>query len=113
MAFEEYVPSEIAVQAPADTQKRLIFFVTDFLNRGYRVRDAVSAGFKALADSFGELSEVRVTEETFEKTVAYFEKAVETYRAQQEVGAVAVGGGVYAEVVSDDEYQERIARGTR
>jgi ribosomal protein S7 len=112
MSFEGHVPNEITVQAPADTQKRLIFFVTDFLNRGYRVRDAVSAGFKALADSLGELAEVRVTEETFEKTVAYFEKAVETYRAQQETGAVAVGGGIYAEAVGEDEYRE-LARVTR
>jgi hypothetical protein len=105
------VPNEITVQAPPDTQRRLIFFVTDFLNRGYRVRDAVSAGFKSLADSFGEGSELRVNEETFEKTCAYFEKAVETYRMQQEAGATAVGGGVYAEVVGEDEYRERVAKG--
>lgn len=106
------VPDQITIQTPEDTQKRLIYFVTDFLNRGYRVRDAVSAAFKALSDSFGEGSEVRVTEEAFEKTVAYFEKAVETYRAQQEAGAQAVGGGLYAEVVDDDEYRERVSRGS-
>jgi hypothetical protein len=101
------VPAEVQVQAPADTQKRLIYFVTEYLNRGYRVRDAVAGGFKSLSDSLGEGSEVRVTEEAFEKTVAYFEKAVEHYRAQQEAGRQAVGGGVYAEVVGEDEYRER------
>ncbi len=106
------VPGQVTIQTPADTQKRLIYFVTEYLNRGYRVRDAVSAGFKALSDSFGEGSEVRVTEEAFEKNVAYFEKAVETYRAQQEAGAQPVGGGLYAEVVDDDEYRERVARGS-
>jgi hypothetical protein len=103
--------SEVAIEAPADLQQRLIHFVTDYLNRGYRVRDAVSAGFKALADSYGEGSNVRVTEETFEKTVTYFEVALEKYRVEQEKGVAPVGGGIYAEVVSDDEYRER-TRGT-
>jgi len=102
------MPNEITIQAPQDTQRRLIHFVTEFLNRGYRVRDAVAAGFKALSDSFGVGSEVRVTEEAFEKTVAYFEKAVETYRAQQEAGRQAVGGGLYVETVPEDEYRERL-----
>jgi len=106
------IPDQVTIQAPADTQKRLIFFVTEFLNRGFRVRDAVSAGFKSLSDSLGVGSEVRVTEEAFEKTVAYFEKAVETFRAQQEAGAQAVGGGLYAEVVSEDEYRERVTGGS-
>lgn len=106
------IPNQVSIQAPADTQKRLIYFVTEYLNRGFRVRDAVSAGFKALSDSFGDGSEVRVTEEAFEKTVAYFEKAVETYRMQQEAGAQAVGGGLYAQVVDEDEYRERVARGS-
>jgi len=104
------VPDQVQVRAPADTQKRLIYFVTEYLNRGHRVRDAVAHGFKALSDSFGEGSEVRVTEEAFERTVAYFEKAVETFRAQQAAGAQPVGGGVYAEVVGEDEYRERTAR---
>jgi hypothetical protein len=106
------VPNQVTIQAPADTQKRLIFFVTEYLNRGYGVRDAVSAAFKVLSDSYGEGSEVRVTEEAFEKTVGYFEKAVETFRMQQEMGAQAVGDGLYAEVVDDDEYRERASRGS-
>ena len=105
------LPDQVTVEAPKDTQKRLIYFVTEYLNRGFRARDAVSAGFKALADSLGGGAEVRVNEEAFEKTVAYFEKAVETYRVQQEAGAKAVGGGIYAEVVGEDEYRERMARG--
>jgi len=104
--MSNYVPNDVQVSAPLDTQKRLIHFVTEYLNRGYRVRDAVSAAFKSLAESFGE-AEVRVTEEAFEKTVTYFESAVEKYRAEQEAGTKAVGGGIYAEVVSDDEYRER------
>jgi hypothetical protein len=103
------VPDQVAIQVPQDTQKRLIYFVTEYLNRGYRVRDAVSAGFKALSDSFGVDSEVRVTEEAFERTCAYFEKAVEEYREQQQIGARAVGDGLYAEVVDDDEYRERVS----
>lgn len=104
--MNNHVPNNVQVSAPADTQKRLIFFVTEHLNRGFRVRDAVSAAFKSLAESLGE-AEVCVTEETFEKMVAYFESAVEKYRAEQEKGAKAVGGGIYAEVVSDDEYRDR------
>lgn len=102
------LPKQVAIQAPHDTQKRLIYFVTEFLNRGYRVRDAVAAGFKSLSDSLGEGSEVRVTEEAFEKTVAYFARAVEAYRVAQEAGLEVVGGGLYAEVVPDDEYRERL-----
>lgn len=106
--------NQFNVAAPPDTQKRLIYFVTEYLNRGFRVRDAVSAGFKALADSLGQV-EMRVTEEAFEKTVAYFEAAVAKYRAEQEKGSSVALGGLYAEVVSDDEYRERIqkAQGTR
>ena len=104
------IPDQITVEAPADLQKRLIYFVTDFLNRGYPVREAVGAGFRTLADSYNDGREIRVTEEAFEKTVASFEQQLETYRAQQEAGGQPVGDGVYVEVVSDDEYRERVAK---
>jgi len=38
--------------------------------------------------------------------VAYFDKALEEFRAQKEAGRQAVGGGLYAEIVSEDEYRE-------
>lgn len=97
---------DVSIQVPEDFRKRLIHFVTDLLNRNVPVRDAVGRGFKAVADSYGDC-DMRVTEEVFEKTVAYFEKALEEYRAQQEAGRQAVGGGIYAEIVSDEEYAER------
>jgi hypothetical protein len=103
--------TEVTVAAPVDLQKRLIYFVREYLNRGFRVRDAVSAGFKAVADSYGETANVRVTEESFEKMVTYFEQAVEKYRTEQGKGSAAVGGGLYAEVVSDDEFHERTRSG--
>ena len=103
------MPAEITIQAPAaEVQHLLVQFVTERLNRGWKVRDAVAASFKALSDHYGEGSEVRVTEEAFEKTVAYFEQALETYRREQEAGRKPVGSGLYAEVVGDDEYAERI-----
>jgi hypothetical protein len=98
---------EIAIQAPADLQKRLIYFVCEYLNRGFRVRDAVSAGVKAMIESYGESANVRLTEEAFEKTVVYFEAAIEKYRAEQEKGAAPVSNGIYVEAVGDDEYRER------
>lgn len=106
------IPDEITIDPPADLQRRLIYFVTEYLNRGFPVRDAVGAGFKALADSYNDGREIRVTEETFEKTVATFQKQLDEYRAQQEAGASPIGEGLYVEVVSDDEYRERIAKGT-
>ena|SRR5277367_1095701 len=106
------IPDQITIDPPADLQRRLIYFVTEYLNRGFPVRDAVGAGFKALADSYNDGREIRVTEETFEKTVASFQKQLDEYRVQQEAGAVAVGDGVFVEVVSDDEYRERVAKET-
>lgn len=99
------------VAAPADTSRLLIDFVRDYLHRGYRVRDAVGAGFRAVANHYGPDSEVAVSEEAFEKTVAYFEGAVEAYRAAQEAGHSAVTHGLYAEVVSDDEFRSRVSSG--
>src|SRR5208337_4763390 len=98
-----------------EVQNRLHVFVADFLTRGYVVRDAVAMGLKALADesacSSNMPSDVRLSEEDFEKLVAGYDRLFEKYRMEQERGAVPVGGGVYAEVVSDDEYQERVAKG--
>jgi hypothetical protein len=103
------IPNQIAIaiEAPFDLQKRLIHFVTEYLNRGFSVRDAVGRGFKATADSYNDGREIRVSEEVFERTVASFEKQLEEYRKQQAAGAQAVGEGVYVEVVSEDEYRER------
>jgi hypothetical protein len=101
------IPDQVSIDAPADLQKRLIYFVTEYLNRGLSVRDAVGRGFKTTADSYNDGREIRVTEEVFERTVASFEKQLEEYREQQARGAQAVGEGVYVEVVSDDEYREQ------
>lgn len=103
---------QVQIQAPPDFQKRLIHFVTEYLNRGWRVRDAVLEALKATQDSYGSDVEFRMGAEQVEKLVAYFEHAVETYRAQEEAGHQAVGGGLYAEVVSEDEYVERIKNGS-
>jgi hypothetical protein len=97
----------VQIQAPADFQKRVIHFVTDLLNRGWRVRDAVLEGMKRTNDSYGAGVEFRINADAMEKLVAYFENAVEQWREQREVGGKAVGGGLYAEVVGQDEYDER------
>jgi hypothetical protein len=98
-----------------EVQNRLHTLVVDYLTRGHGVRDAVARGLKVLADESVQASnmpsDVRVSEEDFEKLVAGYERLLEKYRAEQERGAVPVGGGVYAEIVSDDEYQERVAKG--
>lgn len=100
----------VQIGAPPDFQKRLIHFVTEQLNRGWRVRDAVLEGLKRVQDSYGSDVEIRVGAEQVENLVTYFEGAVEAYRQQQESGHQAVGGGLYAEVVSDDEYAERTGK---
>src|SRR5271154_4484380 len=93
-----------------EVQNRLHTLVADYLTRGYPVRDAVSKGLKTLADesarSSNVSSEVRLSEEDFEKLVAGYDRLLEKYRMEQERGAVPVGGGVYVEVVSDDDYRE-------
>jgi len=100
----------VQIGVPPDFQKRLIQFVTDHLNRGWRVRDAVLESMKKVQDSYGADVEIRMGAEQIENLVAYFERAVETYREGQEAGRQAVGGGLYAEVVSEDEYAERTKR---
>jgi len=102
---------DVQVHAPPDFQKRLIYFVTEHLNRGWRTRDAVLEAMKKTTDSYGEGVEIRVTGEVMEKLIAYFEDAVEKWRAEQDSGGQAVGGGLYAEVVDPDEYDERVRRG--
>lgn len=97
---------EIQIGVPADFQKRIVHFTTDFLNRGWLVRDAVLEGIKATNGSYGEGVTFKMTEEAVEKVIAYFEQTVEDYRAAQERGQVAVADGVAAEVVSDEEYRE-------
>lgn len=104
------LPDKLNMPLPADASTRLIQFVTDRLNRGYRVREAVSAAFKDLGDSYGSMGvsgEMRINEEAFEKTVAYFEGALEKFHAQQAEGAKPVADGLYAEVVDDDEFERR------
>jgi hypothetical protein len=101
---------QVQIQAPPDFQKRVIHFVTEYLNRGWRVRDAVLEALKATQDSYGADVEFRIGAEHVEKLVAYFESAVEAFRAQQEAGRRVVGGGLYAEVVSEDEYAEWIKK---
>jgi hypothetical protein len=93
--------SRLEISAPPDLQKRIIQFVTDYLNRGYRVRDAVAAAIRDTQTSYGDDVELGLNEEAFEKLAAYFERALETYRANKESGSVAVGEGVYVDVVKD------------
>ena len=102
---------QVQVQAPPDFQKRVIHFVTEYLNRGWLVRDAVLEALKTVQDSYGADVEFRIGAEEVDKLIAYFEGAVEAYREQQEAGRQAVGEGLYAEVVGADEYADRIAKG--
>ena len=44
------------------------------------------------------------SEEEFEALASQYEAAIARYREAQDRGAKPVGGGVYAEVVSDDDY---------
>lgn len=97
----------VQIQAPADFQKRVVHFVTELLNRGWRVRDAVLEGMKRTNDSYGEGVEFRINADAMEKLVTYFEGAVEQWREQRETGGHAVGDGFYAETVDQDEYDER------
>ena len=99
--------NQIQIQAPPDFAKRIIHFTTELLNRGWRVRDAVLEALKRTQDSYGADVEFRAGAEYVEKLVAYFEKAVESYRENQESGQTAMGHGLYAGVVSDDEFAER------
>ena len=100
----------VQIGVPSDFQKRLIHFVTEHLNRGWRVRDAVLESLKKVQDSYGTDVEIRVGAAEVENLVAYFERAVESYRESQDAGRQAVGGGLYAEVVDEDEYVERTKR---
>lgn len=94
------------VQAPPDFQRRLIHFVTEHLNRGWRVRDAVLEGLKKTQDSYGVDVEFRLGGEAVENLVKYFEDAVEGYREQKDAGRQVVADGVGVEVVGDDEFRE-------
>ncbi|HTQ41416.1 MAG TPA: hypothetical protein VMI75_01585 [Polyangiaceae bacterium] len=97
----------VSIQVPADFQKRVIYFVSELLNRKWRVRDAVLEGMKRTNASYGEGVEFRVSADAMERLIAYFEGAVEQWQEQREAGAEAVGSGLYAEVVSQDEYDDR------
>lgn len=90
-------------------QERLHQFMSENLNAGLLVRDALRAALKRLADyavlQNGVRTEVRMPNESeFEALATKYEEAIARYREEQERGAKPVGGGVYAEVVSDDDY---------
>jgi hypothetical protein len=54
---------------------------------------------------------LQIGEKEFELLVEQAEKAVNTYRENQEKGAVPLGQhGVYMDTLSDEEYQERMKR---
>src|SRR5580692_9654880 len=87
------------------------------------VREAVLAGMAALLKEIEYVKpivvnpgspplplRVQFTDETFENLVQHYQKELENYSIQKEQGAQAVGGGVYAEVITDEDYAERMKR---
>lgn len=90
---------------------RLQQLVAEYVNRGYKARDAVSKAIKALADwasANGVPAEIRIDADQFEVLVAQVEQMIERFRAEQERGAVPAGGGVYVEPMDQDEFDEKI-----
>lgn len=90
---------------------------TFIIERRFRVRDAVSAGMKALQEEIERCKPIVVvpntpplplrvnfTEETFEALCKHYEEAYEKYDLEMQRGSKPVGHGVYAEVVDDDEF---------
>jgi hypothetical protein len=96
-----------------EINKRLQELVAEYVNRGYRPRDAVERALKALSDwavSEGMSAQVRIGVAEFEGLVKMVEAQIERFRVEQERGAVPVGGGVYVDVVESDEFAERVGR---
>jgi hypothetical protein len=78
-------------------------------------RDAVKASLEQLANwarAMGYPVEgIGVkTEEEFELLVKSVEQMAERFRAEQEKGAVPVGPGLYADVIDDEDFAERMKR---
>lgn len=97
------------------TRQLLIQYITDYVNRGYKARDAVAESLKALADHLGtagQTGKIKISEEAFEALVAQVETMIERYRQAQERGAKPVGGGVYVEVAEQDEIDELTKKAT-
>ena len=97
-----------------EINQRLQLHIADFVNRKFSPRDAVAGALRAVADwasAEGFPAAVQVGEEDFERLVTQVEQMIERFRAEQEKGAVPVGGGVYVDVVDNDEYAERMKRG--
>lgn len=107
---EVVVVDRVQIQEPSDLRKRIVYFVTEYLNRGFRVREAVLEGIKRTQDSYGSDAEFQIGADFVESLVTYFERAVETYRSEEAAGRHAVGHGIYAEVVSDDDYLDRMVK---
>lgn len=96
-----------------EINKKLQELVAEYVNRGYKPRDAVAGALKALSDwasSEGMPAQVRVGADQFEVLVKMVEDQIERFRVEQERGAVPVGGGVYVDVVDNDDYAERAGR---
>ena len=80
------------------------------------VREAVRKSLDQLADWMRSMNYpinafTFDTEEQFEKLVKLAEKSVEDFRTNQEKGAVPIGQhGVYADKVSDEEFNERMRK---
>ena len=97
-----------------EINQKLQEFVAEYVNRGYKPRDAVASALKALADwasSAGMPAQIRIPADQFEMLVKSVEDQIGRFRTEQERGAVPVGGGVYVDVMDDDEFVEKAGRG--
>jgi hypothetical protein len=95
-----------------EVNRRLQGFVAEYVNRGFRPRDAVARALQALSDWAVQNGggEVRIPEEQFEQLVMQVEQSIARFREEQARGAKPLGQGVYAEPIDADDFDERMKK---
>lgn len=76
------------------------------MTRRAGIRESLARAFRRYADRVGGNTEIKVSNDTFEMLAAEYTRLFDKYEEEQEKKAVPVGGGVYVDVVRDDDYHD-------
>jgi hypothetical protein len=91
-------------------QNLLTKFFTEALfargNRRSEIRQALSDAFKRYQEYVGSGAEIKVEAAAFDHLASEYTRLFDKYEEEREKKAVPVGGGVYVDVVRDDDYRD-------
>ena len=81
--------------------------------RSKHVREALSRAFKAYEDYLGNYqfnARINIAEDDFEKLAQAYTMSIEKHEQEAAAKALNLGHGLFADVVDDEDYRERMKR---